>query len=86
MSVLSLLYQGRQAEFESARKLASAGGGGMFGVVAAGVALDGLLPSKKELVELSRLHFDSAEKVCWARRRCCCFCVGGGGADMIHRT
>lgn len=76
--MLSLLYRGRGGELERAAALANlggigislgdfGGGGGDGGSVdvfgAGGIALDGVLSSRKELGELTRLRFASAVEV-----------------------
>lgn len=63
--MLSLLYQGRKVELEQARPVGGTvfGEGGEASMCTDGLALDGQLPSRKELGEVVRLQFDSAEKV-----------------------
>lgn len=76
MSVLSLLYQGRGAELERTAQLFDMGdavgiglgeeeGGGGGGGGGNGVALDGRLPSRKELGQLAQLCFTKAAEVRW---------------------
>lgn len=66
VSVLSLLYQGRGGELKGAAGRIStmlAGGSGDGSGRETGIALDGRLPSRKELVQLSQLCFPRAAEV-----------------------
>ncbi|CAB1107590.1 unnamed protein product [Ectocarpus sp. CCAP 1310/34] len=66
VSVLSLLYQGRGGELKGVAGRFStmlAGGSGDGSRRETGIALDGRLPSRKELVQLSQLCFPRAAEV-----------------------
>ncbi|CAM9465025.1 unnamed protein product [Ectocarpus fasciculatus] len=66
VSVLSLLYQGRGGELKGVAGRVSAmlaGGSGDGSGRETGISLDGRLPSRKELVQLSQLCFPRAAEV-----------------------